>query len=758
MEGNRAVVRRHSAALVLALVLLPLTAGFVAAAPPGQANRDAVGTWVGQLRDDSAAFVAIVSDGSQLVAYVCDDGRTGAWFFATPGPHAQFQLTNAQGARIAFTLGAVAEGRFTKDEASHRFTAHRTDREVLYRADAFPGDTPVVAGWIKHGGQVRGTASIGSTTVAAPTLSPTTEIAISPGTLASLSPAAMTPDTLSQPTANTTKFVWAAAGDSFASGEGNPEAGIGDRTNVESFTGLRWGNDTAIFVPHGSASLAADVTTCHRSDEAAAPKAARTLQATYQGMAIRLGFVACGGATTAALIGTYTGPGTTAASLLGNARVTQPAQLDRIADFAAAQGRLDALVMSIGGNNAGFGEIITDCISPVNPLNCSGKWDPLLDERLASLTSPGGGYDQVNDRIVALFGPNLPVLIQKYPNPLHDGSTSTPPVCQGPDYDGNAEVGVGGYDDALQDNISLAEANWAFGIAGRLNAAVDVAANSFGWTPVGGHLAAFNGHGVCTAQPFVNLNSAALRTQGRDIPDTLFFLFSSGFMHPNNAGYSRMASATVDTLRPLVDNVARGGLAAPTNVRVAAATRNGALTLRWNDRATSENAYEVLVLPARIQDAPLVIVPPGAIRVGDGYRVRLSGANTQQYLADFAGGGRFTFKVRACQTGIRFIEGLGPEFQCGAWSAQITGTNVDPAAPTGLQLTRQTLTTLVSDRLTWSPQVDAIEFVVRVEQIDGSATETRTTGTSFTLFQPPIGVRYKVAACNRVSCSLYVSP
>jgi hypothetical protein len=751
--------RRSCAVVVLVCALLSMTTGLSSAAPPGEANRDAVGSWVGKLRD-SSALIAIVADGTQFVAYVCDDGHLGSWFFAAPGPVAQLYVTNAGGAQLAVALGAVAKGMFVKDGQASAFEAHKTNKEALFRADALADQTLVVGGWIRDGGQTRGTVAIGSTLTLAPPLAATVRVTLDPDVLATLSPAAMTPDTLSQPTANSTKFVWAAAGDSYAAGEGNPEVGIADRDKVEDFTGLRWGNDATTFVPNGNASIAADMTTCHRSDQAAAPKAQRTLQATYSGMTIRLGFVACSGATTGALTGPYSGPSSTPASLLGLPRVTQPAQLDRIANFAEDQDQLNAIYLSIGGNNAGFGDIITDCISPTGPSNCADAWDTLLDARLFNLIKPGGSYEQINNGIVSRFGPNLPVLIQDYPSPLHDGSTAIPPVCFGPDYDDPpAEVGVGGYDDALQDNVTHDEANWAFGVPGRLNAAVESAADTLGWTVIDGHLSAFNGHGVCTDQPFMNLNSAALRRQGRDIPDTSFFLFSSGFMHPNDAGYTRMATATVDAMRPLVDTVARNGLVAPVNVRIAAATRKGAITLRWNDRATSENAYEILVLPVRSQDAPLLRVPAGAVRVGDGYRVRLAGANMQEFLADFGGGGQFSFQVRACQTGIRFIEGAGAELQCGPWSARVVGTNVDPAAPTGLRLTRQVVGfNLVSDVLTWSPQVDAIEFVVRVEQANGSASETRTVGTAFLQFNPPSGVRYKVAACNRVACSFYVSP
>lgn len=764
MVGPRTAMRCYRVAVVLALLLLPLTLAGVTRAkpsgdPPGQVKQATAGTWVGKLRGDPA-FVAIVYDGTQLVAYVCDDGRFSSWFFAAPGPGSRFQLAGADDALLEVTLGTVADGQFTKDGQTYEFTARKTKQEVLFRADAAPNDTAVVAGWIKNGGQTRGTLAIESTLIAAPTLAPTVKLTLPPDVLATLIPAPMTPDTLSRATANTTKFVWAAVGDSYASGEGNPERDISDPTAVEDFTGLRWGNDTSISVPIPGVSLGADLTTCHRSDEAAAPKAQRMLEDTYTGMTIRLGFVACGGATTDALTGKYDGPGTTKESLLGYDRVTQPAQLDRIQGFADAQGRLDALYMSIGGNNAGFGEIITDCISPSGPSNCADVWDTLLNARLFDLIKPGGEYEEVNNAIVARFGDDLPVLIQEYPNPLHNGSTAIPPACFGPDYDAYAEVGSGGFDDALQDNVTHEEADWAFGVPGLLNSAVESAADTFGWIEVDDHLTAFDGHGVCTKEPFDNLNSAGLRQQGRDIPDTSVFQFSSGFMHPNDAGYEQIALAATGELRPLVDDVARGGLARPVNVRIAAATQNSALTLRWNDRSTSENAYEVLVLPVRTQDAGRLILPAGSTPFGAGYRVRLFGADLQEFVAQFAGGGQFSFQVRACQTGIRTSEGIGSEFQCGAWSAPLIGTNVAPADPTGVRLTRQVVQIgarfATVDVLTWSPQVDAIEFVVGIKAVAGGVTEIRTTATRFQR-STLVGATYKVAACNRIGCSFYVT-
>src|SRR5262249_55577055 len=130
----------------------------------------ATGTWVGPLvaESDFALFipflsrqatrsqtspaisplVAIVSDGTQVVAYVCQDGVLGTWFFATVGTESRLVLAGAGGALLDVMLGDVAEGEFTKDGRSYHFAAHRTDAPALFRADAAQDATAVVGGWI----------------------------------------------------------------------------------------------------------------------------------------------------------------------------------------------------------------------------------------------------------------------------------------------------------------------------------------------------------------------------------------------------------------------------------------------------------------------------------------------------------------------------------------------------------------------------------------------------------------------------------
>jgi lysophospholipase L1-like esterase len=707
------------------------------------------GTWIGSL-EGSRAFVAVVSDGDQIVAYVCDDGTIGSWFFGTDDSADHVQLRSPDGSLLDVTLGDQAAGTFTKDGRSYPFVARSTDKAVLFRADAYAGSTRVLAGWIQNGSESRGTLITGSTLQTAPTLTSSISLIVDTSTI-QLAPAPMTPDTLASPTANTTKFVWGAAGDSYASGEGDPEHGISDPTNPDNFSGLSWGNDASIFVPNGSASLAADVTTCHRSDQAGAPQANRTLRTLYPGMSFVLGFVACSGATTWDVEHAgYTGPSAVPASMLGYAKVTQPAQLDRIDNFKSTQGQLDALYMSIGGNDAGFGDIVADCISPLGPADCGQADNSLLNDNLATLASR---YLELGGRIVNQFG-NLPVLISEYPNPIDNGFGAP---CQGDDYNLTGEVGFGAYDDALKNNVAPSEAAFAYGIPARLDTAVANAAAANGWIPVVSHLPRFLGHGICTLVPFANLNSRALRRQGHDIPGTFPFVFSSGFMHPNDTGYAWYGAAIATSLQRFVDARARTGLVTPANLRIAAATLDGPITVRWNDRSTSENAYEIEVLPARTQDAALIVVPPGGSSIaGGGFRLRISGIGAEQYVHQVSGGGQFLYRVRACQTGI-----AGPaDNQCGPWSAYVSGTNVLPASPTGLRLS--TFSSFSGGRLvlytsfSWNPQPDAIEYVVRVEAQDGSFSETRTSNSSY-VGSVLLNSGYKVSACNRIACTPYVT-
>ena len=715
----------------------------------GRADSAAGGTWIGPL-NGSNAFVAIVSDGDQLVGYVCDNGTVGSWFFSSDGSLGAHRIVGKDGSVLDVTLDDKrARGTFTKDDHVYSFEARATDKDVLFRADAVAGGTTVLAGWIQNGNESRGTlVTGGSTLLTAPALDTTIPLTLNTS-LVILTPTPMTPDSLGAPAANTTKFVWGAMGDSFASGEGDPEIPIADPGNIDSFTGLSWGDDSTMFVPDGY-SLRSDVTTCHRSDRAGAPKANADLRSFYPGMNFALGFVACSGATAHALMAAgYQGPDVNQPAQLGFIRVPQPAQLDRIASFKSSQGgQLDALYMSIGGNDIGFGSIIQDCL--IFP-DCSSGDAGLLSQNLAALATT---YNTLGTSIDQHFSGDVPpVFISEYPNPLDHGAGGLP--CNGDDYNATADLIFPGYDAILKNGVSLTEALWATTIPGQISQVMNAAAINNNWNVISSHTTAFLGHGVCTSQPWFNLNSAALHRQGHDLGGPLDF--SAGFMHPNDLGYAAYGNAIAAALRQDVDTRAKTGLVAPANVRIGAATQNGAITLHWDDRSTSESGDEVEVLPARTQDAALIVVPAGATAISGGFRVRVTGAGSQQYVHQVSGGGRFLYRVRACQTGIAGND----DSECGPWSAQITGTNVLPATPTGLHLGSVTYTSgghlVFQTQLQWSAQPDAIEFAVHIDWSDGTSSDGRTSSTIWNVPLLTTGDTYRVAACNRVGCSGYTT-
>ncbi len=704
------------------------------------------GTWAGRV-EGTDAFVAVVGDGEQVAAYVCESGTIAEWFFGSESG-ADLALTSSGGAKLTLSLGGDATGQVTlANGTSHAFRAAATDATALYRADGETPDGRMIGGWIQLGNETRGSVSVVST--GGIVLQPAVPIDLSGSpTLTILFPSPMTPSTLGQPTANTTRFVWGAMGDSYASGEGNPETGIADPSNHDDFTGLRWGNDASIWIPIANASQAADLVTCHRSDQAGAPKAHRRLQALYSGVGFTLGFTACSGAATTDLINDgYAGPGTLTESLQGHARVPQPAQISRIRTLKEQNaGQLDALYMSIGGNDVGFGDIIGDCVFPFDatPGGCASKWTPLFHGKLDDLAASYATLDQV---IKNRLG-NVPVLHSDYPNPLHNGAAhQNPPVCQGDDFLAHGETGIGAADDFLKNNLSVEEAVFAFSLADAMNSVIRrPSAPNWAIVPA----PAFAGNGLCTGTPHFNLNSAGLHRQGHDL-DKPVFVLSAGLLHPNDAGFEAYADVIVASLRPLVDARVRTGLAAPTGVRIASAVRSGDITLQWNDRATSENAYQIEVKPARPEDADAILFPTGAIHLaGGGFAITVPGTNKQQFRHVVAPQpAMFTYRVRACHTGI------GAGATCGSFSPEVVGANFAPTTPTGLAMSSTPLT--LTQRLTsiaWAAAPGAIEYVLRMPA-DSAGQEVRTSGNSYFVAGPGAPASVQVAACNRVGCSAY---
>ena len=162
------------------------------------------------------------------------------------------------------SLGSNPSGHVQlRDGTEHSFRLTTTTAAALYRADAGGRRARVLAGWVRlPGGAIRGAVQLTTgtvTTVAvAPNLgAPTLRVPAISLTLP-LVATPMTPDTLGLPMPNRpVTFRWVAMGDSYGSGEGNPQHGIADPHKVDEFSGLSWGSDQSMFVPDGAGGATA---------------------------------------------------------------------------------------------------------------------------------------------------------------------------------------------------------------------------------------------------------------------------------------------------------------------------------------------------------------------------------------------------------------------------------------------------------------------------------------------------------------------
>ena len=302
-------------------------------------------------------------------------------------------------------------------------------------------------------------------------------------------------------------FLIVSIGDSYASGEGNPD--IPQRVGVGGhyFTVLseaRWVDRR-----------------CHRSANAASAQAARTLEAVDRKTSVTFLSFACSGATInresfgagnpldpyepppndpgvdpkpkgSGVLGPYRGPEPPAPDRYDD---HLPSQIDQL-KAAVGDRRIDALTISAGGNDIGFGPIATVCVlfgdcanHPVRGvdtnlyrLHVRFEHDRLaMPERYkalnAALNDPANGFD-----IAETF-------ITEYADPTRD---ETGAQCQVMLEDVIKPLFWG----AVPFHIIGDEVDFAAGpVLNGLNGAVRSAADKYGWTFVDGIAEAFDRYG-----------------------------------------------------------------------------------------------------------------------------------------------------------------------------------------------------------------------------------------------------------------------
>ena len=285
-------------------------------------------------------------------------------------------------------------------------------------------------------------------------------------------------------------------GDSFASGEGNP-----DKTRQDP-QGVKWIDAR-----------------CHRSAWAGPARAALILEKADPKTAVTFISFACTGASiTNGLLG--------AQDRNGHA---VPPQLDRLFEVVKRE-RIDALLVSIGGNDLNFSTFVEKAIL-LRHAETNANAKEIVDTGLRDLP---GSLGLVAERVSA---PNhaavSAVFISEYPDLVRD---ETRDLC-----DHSVRL-----TDPLR-QISEAESRWALDdVIKPLNGVIQKRATDFGWNYVSKILSEFSGdsdsgiaHGFCADDKrWVNTFSDSRRIQGD----------RRGTIHPNREGHLWYAQRLVEEL------------------------------------------------------------------------------------------------------------------------------------------------------------------------------------------------------------------
>jgi hypothetical protein len=233
--------------------------------------------------------------------------------------------------------------------------------------------------------------------------------------------------------------------------------------------------------------------------------------------------------------------GSTTANLLGTG-----GQLSRI-----PSGRVDALTMSIGGNDIGFAGIVSTCMLPAP--DCT-VLDPVVTNSITTVLPPR------LDAVLAAVPSNVTnVFVTEYPDPttglfgLRCGNPLSP-----------ASLGMEG--------VMLDEADWASTrVIAPLNAALAAAVARANARPgprpefhfVSGISSQFVSHGYCAGLTLAPWNAFSPRFVNTPVDSLASQGDVMGTMHPNAMGQAAIGSALFSAMRFLLD---------PATVSVAAAS------------------------------------------------------------------------------------------------------------------------------------------------------------------------------------------
>lgn len=297
-------------------------------------------------------------------------------------------------------------------------------------------------------------------------------------------------------------------GDSYGSGEGNP-------SNVD---GKEWDNER-----------------CHRSRASGQEAAARMLDQ-LPGVTVTFLHVACSGAEAAeGILEPYAG--------LVAREPKLPPQIDQVVEFidasrgdgAALPGRYpDLVVTSIGGNDAGFADVVKSCLKPnFTPVPIS-IWPPIV------VPIPADACYEDIDTIGTFNGglANLPTLYRRIAAAVNGDEYHPSRLC---DPVRGCKFLITEYPDGATDEngdacgfygpgFTKSEFQWVIDqMVPRLNGLIQREAATHHWTYVDGIRDNFVGHGICAEDDWMRDLLESFDVQG--FPDY------NGAFHPDWAGH-----------------------------------------------------------------------------------------------------------------------------------------------------------------------------------------------------------------------------
>ena len=202
-------------------------------------------------------------------------------------------------------------------------------------------------------------------------------------------------------------------------------------------------------------------------------------------------------------------------------------QLEHVAKLVGKQ-KIDALIMSIGGNDALFASGLK---ALTKDFAGGTDRDEVVADFLEAADKLPNKYRLIKDKIGNL-GLNIGVvLITQYPRSLFEDKNGTP------------VKGCGIFDSSFDVGVSAADSAAISEMATRLNKEVRDAAKAHGWRLVDGIVEGFLGHGYCvTGQSFFRSAEDSCDMQGD----------FDGLMHPNENGQAVYARAIARILKEVL--------------------------------------------------------------------------------------------------------------------------------------------------------------------------------------------------------------